>query len=388
MKILYVAHEGKLGGASKSMLTLAKSMAEKGHEVTVLMPFRCCELQEELDNLSKIEKVSVFYTWWQYPSRMGKISMAAFLGGYFYNCVAKIRLYCKFHKRQFDIVHSNSSVINIGGYLCRIVKAQHVWHFREFGEPDLGTKYILGKKKSMRYISSHVDRIIYISKALQQYYNQWLKASLGTVIYNGISREYLYCKKGEEYCRDGIVHFLISGAIQKGKGQECVIEAVQLLQKRGFSDFQVVIAGRNINQYQSVLENMIQKYQLGDKVQIIGFVSNMVEVRRNADIELVCSDREAFGRVTIEAMMASNPVIASDSGANPELIEDGKNGMLFSCGNSERLSICMEKCLKDHQKICEMGKNAYNFAKEKFLSDRNTDEIERLYLDLLKQRRI
>ena len=39
---------------------------------------------------------------------------------------------------------------------------------------------------------------------------------------------------------------------------------------------------------------------------------------------MVCSNREAFGRVTVEAMFAGNPVLAADSGANTELVQDKK----------------------------------------------------------------
>ena len=44
---------------------------------------------------------------------------------------------------------------------------------------------------------------------------------------------------------------------------------------------------------------------------------------------MVCSNREAFGRVTVEAMFAGNPVLAADSGANIELVQDKKNGRIY-----------------------------------------------------------
>lgn len=387
MKILYVAHEGKMGGASKSLGVLAKHMADRGHDVTILMPFKKGELQEELKQYPQIHTISMFYTWWQYPARAGKTTSMAFIIGYSVNWIAKLRLFHKFCRKDFDIVHSNSSVINVGAWISRITGAKHVWHFREFGEPDLGTKYILGLKRSMRYVNRHTDKVIYISRAIQNYYGQWLKKSLGTVIYNGIGRDYEQVKQQKDYCRNGKVHFLISGALQKGKGQECVIEAAALLEKRGIADYDVIIAGRDINQYQAVLKQMVQSIKLEKKVHFAGFVRDMTELRRKTDVELVCSDREAFGRVTIEAMMASNPVIASDGGANPELVRQNENGMLFPCGEPEALADSMEYFIKHQSKVWEMGQKAHDFAASGFSSDKNADLIEKLYLKLTEQER-
>lgn len=386
MKILYVAHEGKMGGASKSLAVLAGHMAEKGHDVTVLMPFEKCELKEQLARTPQIHIISLFYSWWQYPARAGKVTSLAFIAGYALNWLAKLRLLWKFRGTRFDIVHSNSSVINIGAFISRITDAKHVWHFREFGEPDLGTRYIMGRKHSMNYVAKRTDRVIYISRAIQKYYGRWLDEKLGVVIYNGIGVDYLQTKEPEDSCRDGKVHFLISGALQKGKGQECAIEAARILRERGITGYEVVIAGRNINQYQTVLEDMVHRAHLEDQVSFAGFVTDMAALRRKSDVELVCSDREAFGRVTIEAMMASNPVIATDSGANPELILPDRNGMLFSCGNARALADCMEACIREPGKVWRMGQEAYRFASFGFSSEKNADLIEKLYIRLLQEK--
>lgn len=46
-------------------------------------------------------------------------------------------------------------------------------------------------------------------------------------------------------------------------------------------------------------------------------------MRKKIDVELVCSRSEAFGRVTIESMMSSNPVIGANTGGTKELIIEG-----------------------------------------------------------------
>lgn len=100
-----------------------------------------------------------------------------------------------------------------------------------------------------------------------------------------------------------------------------------------------------------------------DVVEFVGFVSDMKTLRENCDVELVCSKKEAFGRVTIEAMLSSNPVIASNAGANPELVRDGENGFLYTYNVADDLAKNMEKFIGNVELLKKMGEKACNMAK-------------------------
>ena len=110
----------------------------------------------------------------------------------------------------------------------------------------------------------------------------------------------------------------------------------------------------------------------------------MNEIRKEADVEIVPSNREAFGRVTIEAMFAGMPVIASDSGANPELVQHGRNGLLFQNGDKTDLAEKMSCFIENRESIEQMGKEAALFAMNSFTAKKNADAIEELYYDILK----
>ena len=104
----------------------------------------------------------------------------------------------------------------------------------------------------------------------------------------------------------------------------------------------------------------------------------MLEIRKNMDLELVCSRCEAFGRVTIEAMMSMIPVIGANTGGTKELIKQGYNGLLYEKGDFEDLANKIEELYKDRSKIREMGKNAYDYSKG-FTSERNAINIYNIY---------
>ena len=96
---------------------------------------------------------------------------------------------------------------------------------------------------------------------------------------------------------------------------------------------------------------------------------------RSADVILVFSRSEAFGRVTIEAMIAGKPVIGARSGATAELIQNGVNGLLYSVGDPESLAAEI-RYLHDNPKVADqLGKNARKWVEEHFSQDRYSEKI-------------
>ena len=104
-----------------------------------------------------------------------------------------------------------------------------------------------------------------------------------------------------------------------------------------------------------------------------------VACQKEYDVAINCSKCEAFGRVTVEYMTAELCVIAANTGANEELIEDGFNGLIYNYDSDKDLC---EKILyvKNNRKIINvLGKNAHKKVKEKFSKQRNSNEIVKIY---------
>ena len=117
---------------------------------------------------------------------------------------------------------------------------------------------------------------------------------------------------------------------------------------------------------------------------LLGMVKDMPSLRKKMDVELVCSVCEGFGRVTIEAMMSSNPVIGSDTGGTPELIQDGVNGYLYRQGNIQELADKIIGLLEHPEEIGRMGRNAYLFAVGRFTRKKNAEKILEVYEKLIR----
>lgn len=382
MSILYIAHERMLGGASLSLITLADEMQKRGNKVGVVVPFYFCPVAKELRR-RKIKTYWVFFGWWMMPKDWPPFFKLAFRGLYAMESVAAYIISRIAKKEGYQIIHSNSSVIDVGSSAASMAGKCHVWHFREFGDLDYELMFLKGRKRSLEKIRKGNDEIVFISQSLQQHYSDLNLSERVRVIYNGVDTKYM---NAHEHHNDKVV-FLISGNLHKNKRQDLVLEAVHLLQSWGIDGYELWIAGaagkmKSSIKYAAGLKNFIEEKQFRN-VKMLGRISDMNSVRRKTDVEIVASNQEAFGRVTVEAMLSANPVLASDSGANPELICDGENGWHFENGNVFDLAKKMKMIIENREEIQKMGNKAYQYARASFLSEKNTRNIEKLYRSIV-----
>lgn len=389
MNILLIAHERNLGGASKSLVTLACELRDRGHDISVILPMRSGQVYKKLQQCGiKVKKI--FFGWWMCPIEWNVIFKLGFRILHSMEWIAVSRIIAYAQKNNIQIIHSNSSTIDVGALAANKAGIPHIWHFREFGDLDYNLEFMLGREHSCETINQISDAMVFISHNLYQYYKEDLKEEKCHVIYNGISSNYLFAKYENEIInKNKNITFLISGNLHRNKKQNIAIEAALILKNRGYDNFSLIVAGAPSNMADShMFERELKEQAKGlmpEQIQFTGFVNDISGLRRKTDVELVCSSREAFGRVTVEAMMCSNPVIASNTGANPELIAEGQNGFLFKEGDADSLADMMEKFLNDPRLVQELGTNAYCYAKDNFSSSRNTANIEELYKSISDQ---
>ncbi len=381
MKILYVIHDNKKGGAAISFFEMIREM-RKEHEIFVLTPHKDGYVPDELDKMGILHD-SAHYFWWMIACspngvlRAFKICLYKLLN--IVNRIEAKRICKKYQGQGFDVVHSNSSVINFGGLLSKYMKIPHVWHIREYGQEDFGLYPVLPLKKMNEFMDQYSDKVITISKAVSKKYAPIIRDDKLVQIYNGISQNFNFEKKNFPVSNSKVV-FLIAGNYCREKGQIDVAMAAKHLSAQGITNFEIVMAGNG--DFKEVKE-FIARENLQSYINIVGRVNDMKTLRKSVDVEIVASKCETFGRVTIEAMKASNPVIGTNSGGTVELIEDGVNGYLFSYMNCEELSEKMREFILCPDLIEKMGKNAFIGTKNQFTPEECAYKIEEVYKQLV-----
>ncbi|MBD3305692.1 glycosyltransferase, partial [candidate division KSB3 bacterium] len=137
-------------------------------------------------------------------------------------------------------------------------------------------------------------------------------------------------------------------------------------------DARVVMIGKAENQdYLASLQAQIQRLRLEAQVEWMAALpqTELAHRMRQADALVLPSLSEALGRVVIEAMATGTPVIGSRVGGIPELIADGKTGLLVPPGDDAALAEKMCWVAEHPDEIFQMGRQAYAFATKFFSED-------------------
>lgn len=119
--------------------------------------------------------------------------------------------------------------------------------------------------------------------------------------------------------------------------------------------------------------------------QLPGFVDNLDEFYAVLDLYIMPSRSEAWGLTALRAMSHRLPVIASNVGGLPEVIEHGKNGWLVPPGSPAALASAIVDAASDPVRLCEFGRNARDRAAQ-FSIERTVERTEQFYLRLLAEK--
>jgi glycosyltransferase involved in cell wall biosynthesis len=177
-----------------------------------------------------------------------------------------------------------------------------------------------------------------------------------------------------------------AGRLVPEKGAHTVIEALALLPP-SMADIRLVIAGDGPDR--AVLDDLVTRLGLGSRVEFTGHLSRQDVQRCMASVALQIVPSlwaEPFGLVVVEAMARGTPVLASATGALPELLEDGRTGYLCPPGDPARLAARMVEVLADRAHLAAVGREAMRVAGRAFNVERLTDRFLEIYADLRRRK--
>ena len=378
MNILFVTHVTSLAGANRSMYHLIEELKNNyGCNIVVTGP----TYDNDISLKYKLELIGVDYI--GIPIRYFKLQKP-FGQNAFLNHIRYLRYCHRFFKRfqsyHFDIVHSNSSVIDCGAWLSKKLKCKHIWHLREFGDNDYGL-FPVGGKLYEKYIYRKADAFIAISKAVENHFSNKICHSKIHLIYNGIKP---VNKNLWSYHHNFNVNFICAGVISESKNQKEIVMAVdELVNRRHINDFHITIVGLQDVNYVKLLYEYIDNFKIEKYITILPETDGIQQLASKMDVGIVPSHAEAFGRVTIEYMLQNLLVIANDQGANLELVEDGVTGLIYPLGNITCLADKMQLVISNRQLLNSIAQAGRENAYAHFLSKENTRKVYELYKNIL-----
>lgn len=157
------------------------------------------------------------------------------------------------------------------------------------------------------------------------------------VIYNplarrDVSRGYL---PRANWISAGILKVLSVGELKTQKNHELLIDSIAFVKK--YREVECVIVGDGV--LKGHLQKKIDGLGLTDVIRLVGYCADPFPWYRTADVFVLTSDYEGFGNVIVEALSVGLPVFSTNCKSGPaEILEDGKFGKLFKCGDSEGIA--------------------------------------------------
>lgn len=360
MRILVVTHENDLSGANKSLLSIIKGLKNKV-DFTVLVNEKNGKLTDELRKLN-IDTLYYPYTWWYAHNRsssLKKIYRKLIETSIFYiHRYLSKRFIRILESKNFDMVYTNTSTVDVGIRIANSLHLPHIWHIREFGEEDFGFQYIKNKN-FYRKRFNETEYMIVISEALKNKYKNFVDEEKIRVIYNGFNIDDLFIDITRKKVDMDPVKILVTGQVSEAKCTHHAIYACKKLVDEGIN-LKLNIAGTIDEDYIKKTVPNVKDYKW---CNFLGQVENIKKLREKTNLELICSKNEAFGRVTIEAMLAGLPVIGANTGGTKELIENDKTGLLYKFGDVDDLALKIRELISNNNKYRTISLNAQEYAK-------------------------
>lgn len=237
-----------------------------------------------------------------------------------YGCMRFVKKILK--GRKIDIVHSNTSPIDIGVRLAKILNAKHVWHVREFCDLHFNMDIYQGLPR-LRQMVNHADARIAISSAIKEH---WQMTETNTwVIHNAIRSKSDTCFYPD---KDKYLLFMSYWLTEmKGTRNAIIAFAKSEVAQKGYK---LKLIGNITDDYKQSLIETINQHGIADNVEFIACQNDVKPFFAHATAFIMASQNEGLGRVTAEAMFFGCPVIAHATGGTLDIVKDRETGYLYN----------------------------------------------------------
>ena len=332
-KVLFVEQtvDGTIGGSHYCLLYLLQYLDRSLYKPLVIF----YEKNALIENFQRQCPVIIFKLFKFTTYRIKTVRKGINL---FINLINIFRCYSFLKKNKIDIVHLNNSAS--GGYhtwlvACISTGIPCITHERNF------TRY--PKTALFSYLKNKYKGVLAVSNVIRDHMiAQGIHPHVAITVHDGIDADTFY-KKVKKTRQEMIQEFGIQsdavaigliGNIREWKGQELLIDALNIVQKT-HPDFFCLLVGdtsKHTNadrEFAKRLIEKINKYGIAERVILTGYRNDIPDIINLLDLQINASIRpDPFPHVILEGMSLGKAVIATNLGGAVESIDDGQTGFL------------------------------------------------------------
>jgi glycosyltransferase involved in cell wall biosynthesis len=371
VRVLYVHHVAQLAGAEGSLTLLLRHL-----DRSRVAPFFAGPAVGPFPDLLRRAGVDVI------PVRFGPLRDVVTV------MRATGRLRALIRRLDIDLVHSNGPQTNVCAALgARATGIPAVWHVRNL---------LHGRMRDVdRLLAPLASRLVCNSDAIRERFRgsrAWRKS---VTILNAVDLDDFNpggpagTLRGELGVdpRDPLVG--IVGRIGLGKGHEHFVDAAVALLERGVRAHFVIVgdalfaedAGRV-----DALGRRIKAAAAADRIRLTGFRRDVPEVMRSLDVMVLASEAEPCGRVLFEAMACGTAVVGTNTGGTPEIVRDGREGLLVPPRDPAALALAIGRLVADRALRERLGAAGAERARAEFAASTYVRRMVAVYAAVLGRR--
>lgn len=239
--------------------------------------------------------------------------------------------------RDADILLTNTMTVPWLGLIAHTVRKPHIWYVHEYGDSDHHYQFVMGYDQSLALIDQCAQRVLTISYAVKAHLARIINASKIDLIHQAVDVGRLTCLPVTPTSQP--IRLLALGGVKPSKGQLIALQAAGQLQNVTLD----IVGPSGDDAYVRQLQHAAASAR-NVTLQVRAY--NVASELQSHDAVLMCSDNEALGRVTLEALAAGKRVIGYACSATRELLADGR-GVLYAPNTPEALAQACRHALED-----------------------------------------
>ena len=416
MKICWLMYRGNMfcGGQGIYLYYLTRELVKLGHEVHVLAGPPYPEVVEGV-RLHKLESLNlydrIFYSDGGFlpadqpfrvftPLNLFEV-VATRLGMFPEIFTFSVRAYSKLREllaqHGFDIIHDNQTL----GYGLLLMKTFNIPLVATIHHPlpidrEADIAQASGFREKLRRImfypffmqhvvSRRMDRIITDSKSSTERIVNTFSVPRHSLrlVYPGVDIEMFNRRDGIQGQPNSLI--MVGNTEDRKKGVIYLLKAIKLLKQE--MDIKLTIVDRG-EPYTTRAPKLVKEYGLSDVVTFTGRISVEELVRKycQAEIAVTASVYEGFGLPAAEAMACGAPVVATRAGALPEVVDDGKSGILVPPGNEFALAKAIKELLGNAELRRRMGAEGRKRVERLFTWKEAAKDLLEVYQEVMREK--
>jgi glycosyltransferase involved in cell wall biosynthesis len=379
MKLLFLDQSGKLGGAELCLLDIANNYRDRCL-VGLLAdgPFRTLLEQQQIP-------VQVLTTQAIQVQKYSNLRQGIVSFGQLLPTISRVAQL----SRHYDLIYANTQKALVVGAIASWLSGRPlVYHLHDIISTDHFSP--VNQRLIVMLVNRFASRVIANSYASQTaLVAAGGRVEITEVVYNGFAIDQFQSQLSQTMQTRqalGLTGQFVIGHFSRlspWKGQHVLIEALAHCPEPVCA----VLVGEALfgeDAYVASLHQQVERLGLRDRVQFLGFRSDVTPLMAACDLIAHTSTApEPFGRVIVEGMLCSKPVIAAAAGGAIELIDHGKTGWLVPPGDPLKLAEMIRHCYHNPEIALQIAGQGQAIASQRFHLDQTNQQINALLQQVL-----